>query len=40
MTLATPRRFTLEEYLDYDDGTDTHYKLVGGVLVETALTPR
>ena len=25
---------TLEEYLDYDDGTDTRYELVDGVLVE------
>jgi Uma2 family endonuclease len=25
---------TLEEYLDYDDGTETHYELVAGVLVE------
>lgn len=25
---------TFEEYLAYDDGTDTHYKLVDGELVE------
>jgi len=25
---------TLEEYLKYDDGTDTRYELVNGVLVE------
>ncbi len=25
---------TPEEYLDYDDGTDTRYELVDGVLVE------
>jgi Uma2 family endonuclease len=25
---------TLEEYLHYDDGTDTRYELVDGVLVE------
>ncbi len=41
MTVATEvwpptfqRRMTLEEYLDYDDGTDVCYELVDGVLVE------
>jgi Uma2 family endonuclease len=34
MTIATPKRLTLEEYLIYDDGTDTRYELVDGVLVE------
>ncbi len=34
MTIATNRRMTLEEYLAYDDGTDTRYELVDGVLVE------
>ncbi len=34
MTLATDRRMTLEEYLNYDDGTDARYELVDGVLVE------
>jgi Uma2 family endonuclease len=34
MTVATDRRMTLEEYLTYDDGTDTRYELVDGVLVE------
>ena len=34
MTLSTDRRLTLEEYLDYDDGTETRYELVDGVLVE------
>jgi Uma2 family endonuclease len=34
MTLTTQRRMSLEEYLTYDDGTDTHYELVDGVLVE------
>ncbi len=34
MTIATDRRMTLEESLDYDDGTDTRYELVDGVLVE------
>jgi Uma2 family endonuclease len=31
---ATPQRMSLEEYLTYDDGTDTRYELVDGVLVE------
>lgn len=30
---TTTKRFTLEEYLNYDDGTDTHYELVAGELV-------
>jgi Uma2 family endonuclease len=34
MTIATQKRMTLEEYLDHDDGTDTRYELVDGVLVE------
>jgi Uma2 family endonuclease len=34
MTIATTKRLTLEEYLDYDDGTETRYELVDGVLVE------
>lgn len=34
MTVATDRRMTLKEYLDYDDNTDVHYELVDGVLVE------
>jgi Uma2 family endonuclease len=34
MTLATQKRMTLEEYLAYNDGTDTQYELVDGVLVE------
>ncbi|NES17677.1 MAG: Uma2 family endonuclease [Symploca sp. SIO3E6] len=34
MAIAANRRMTLEEYLNYDDGTDTHYELVNGVLVE------
>jgi Uma2 family endonuclease len=33
-TNATQRRMSLEEYLNYDDGTDTRYELVDGVLVE------
>jgi Uma2 family endonuclease len=34
MTVATSRRMSLEEYLTYDDGTETRYELVDGVLVE------
>ena len=34
MVVATNRRMTLNEYLDYDDDTDMHYELVDGVLVE------
>ncbi|BAS55355.1 hypothetical protein NIES2135_53600 [Leptolyngbya boryana NIES-2135] len=34
MTQAKPRFRTIEEYLDYEDGTDTRYELVDGVLVE------
>ncbi|MBD2327065.1 Uma2 family endonuclease [Alkalinema sp. FACHB-956] len=34
MTIATPQKMSLEEYLTYDDGTDTRYELVDGVLVE------
>jgi Uma2 family endonuclease len=34
MTVATQRRMSLEEYLTYDDGTDTRYELVDGMLVE------
>ncbi len=34
MTIATTRPMTLEEYLNYDDGTETRYELVDGVLVE------
>jgi Uma2 family endonuclease len=33
MTPATKPRMTFEEYLNYDDGTDKHYELVGGELV-------
>jgi Uma2 family endonuclease len=34
MTVATQKRMTLNEFLDYDDGTATRYELVDGVLVE------
>jgi len=35
-TLATSKIKTSEEYLKYDDGTDTLYELVEGVLVPMA----
>ena len=31
---SRPQRMTLEAYLNYDDGTETRYELVDGVLVE------
>ncbi|MEO0397647.1 MAG: Uma2 family endonuclease [Cyanobacteria bacterium P01_A01_bin.137] len=31
---AAPKRMTLEEYLQYDDGTDTRYELRDGILVD------
>jgi Uma2 family endonuclease len=34
MTITTHPPMTLEEYLTYDDGTDTRYELVDGLLVE------
>lgn len=34
MATTTNRPMTLEDYLAYDDGTETHYELVAGVLVE------
>jgi Uma2 family endonuclease len=34
MTAATQRRMGFEEYLAYNDGTDTRYELVDGILVE------
>jgi Uma2 family endonuclease len=34
MVLAVDRRMNLEDYLSYDDGTDTRYELLNGVLVE------
>ncbi|WP_193197169.1 Uma2 family endonuclease [Nostoc sp. MG11] len=33
MTAITGKRLTLEEYLKYDDGTDSQYELVAGELV-------
>lgn len=33
MTSITSKRLTLEEYLKYDDRTDSHYELVAGELV-------
>jgi len=40
MTQAKQRFRTIEEYLDYDDGTDTHYELVDGELVEMGAEKR
>jgi Uma2 family endonuclease len=34
MIVSTDRRLTLEDYLSYDDGTNTRHELVDGVLVE------
>lgn len=34
MTQAKPRFRTIEEYLNYDDGTDVRYELVNGELIE------
>jgi Uma2 family endonuclease len=33
MTIATNQPLTLEQYLNYDDGTDAHYELVNGELI-------
>ncbi|MGD1949439.1 MAG: Uma2 family endonuclease [Leptolyngbyaceae cyanobacterium] len=34
MTIATNKPLTLDEYLIYDDGADTRYELVDGILAE------
>ena len=34
---TTTNRLTLEEYLKYDDGTDTRYELVNGELIPMSL---
>ena len=34
MTIARSQSMTLEEYLNYDDGTDTRYELINGILVD------
>ncbi|MBG1260191.1 Uma2 family endonuclease [Nostoc commune] len=36
MTITTPK-LTFEEYLKYDDGTDTRYELVNGELIAMSL---
>ena len=33
MVISTQKQMTLEEYITYDDGTDTRYELRDGVLV-------
>jgi Uma2 family endonuclease len=40
MTVATSQRMSLEAFLTYDDGTDTRYELVDGVLVEMTTESR
>jgi Uma2 family endonuclease len=37
MTTTTTHKLTFEEYLTYDDGTDTRYELVDGELVPMSL---
>jgi Uma2 family endonuclease len=37
MATAAPRRMTLAEFLEWDDGTETHYELVRGQVI--AMTP-
>ena len=34
------RRMTLEEFLRWDDGTETHYELIGGLPVAMARRKR
>jgi Uma2 family endonuclease len=34
MSIVSGQRMTLEEYLNYDDGTDTRYELVNGELAK------
>ncbi|MEB3122015.1 MAG: hypothetical protein VKL41_12430 [Snowella sp.] len=33
MTVATAKKMTFEEFLDYDDGTDALYELENGELI-------
>lgn len=37
MTVTTTRKLTFEEYLTYNDGTDTRYELVNGELIPMSL---
>ena len=37
MTLATDRRYSLVEFLTYDDGTNTRYELIDGALIPMSL---
>ncbi|MFM7449716.1 MAG: hypothetical protein ACKO24_14120 [Leptolyngbyaceae cyanobacterium] len=37
MTIATNCKLTLQEYLTYEDGSDTRYELVDGDLVPMSL---
>jgi Uma2 family endonuclease len=38
MATAAPKRMTVAEFLEWDDGTDTHYELVDGHVVAMAPT--
>lgn len=40
MTIVTDQRMSLKEFLTYDDGSDTRYELVDGVLVEMGAESR
>ncbi|WP_310481351.1 Uma2 family endonuclease [Chamaesiphon sp. VAR_48_metabat_403] len=37
MTIATTKRIAIEEYLTYNNGTDTRYELVDGELIRMSL---
>lgn len=39
MTGPAPRRMTLADFLDRDDGTDTRYELIDGEVVAMAPPP-
>jgi hypothetical protein len=36
MTQAKPKFRTIEDYLEYDDGTDTWYELADGELIDVS----
>src|SRR3712207_2949338 len=36
MATPAPKRMTVAEFLDWDDGTETHYEIVHGQVVATA----
>ena len=37
MTVATAKKMTLEEFLNYDDGTDNLYEFENGELIRRVL---